>query len=112
MQQFRQCCVLLGLVGSETEMASVAAKFTDDQGFNYYRFMSEIQPPIVEPPKYSKFQQELADLNSTKVLDEFRPAFDLQSVLQKIKDTVSGPEYNSRQIKFRQLILKNKKEKN
>ncbi len=79
---------ILDLIGSEAEIAAVAAKFIDDFGFSYVKFMNELQPTIVEEPKYSKFQQELADLNANKVLEEFRPAKNVQGVLKKIKDLV------------------------
>lgn len=87
-QQFRQSLAILDLVASEAELTAVSAKFMDDFGFNYLRFLSELQPTIVEEPKYSKFQQELADLNANKVLPEFRPSVDVQSLLKRIKDIV------------------------
>ena len=87
-QQFRQALAILDLVGSESEMTATSAKFLDDHGFNYFKFLNELQPNNLEEPKFSKLQQDLADLNANKVLEEFRPASSVQSVLKKIKDLV------------------------
>ena len=78
----------MDLVGSEAEIVAVSAKFMNDYGFNYVKFLNELQPSVVWEPKFSKLQQELADLNGNKVLEEFRPATNIQSVLKKIKDLV------------------------
>lgn len=88
MQQFRQSMSVLDLSGSEAEMIAVAAKFMNDIGFNYFKFLNELTPRTIEQPKYSKLQQEIVDTNSTKLLDELRPCTNVEDSLRKIKNIV------------------------
>jgi hypothetical protein len=88
MQQFRQSMSVLDLTASEAEIIAVAAKFMNDIGFNYVKFLNELLPSSIEKPKYSKLQQEIVNTNSTKLLDELRPCTNVEDTLRKIRNIV------------------------
>ena len=50
--QFCQCLSYLGLDSSEEEMRVMETKFSDSKGFNYLRFLEELQPSEELEDKY------------------------------------------------------------
>ncbi len=87
-KQFVQAIAILNLPFGAADIAVLEAKFRDDTGFNYLRFLNELQPNVIDPPKYFAFQQELAALNAQKATYEPSAATDVQSILAKIRDQV------------------------
>ncbi|XP_070544504.1 uncharacterized protein [Ptychodera flava] len=86
--QFRQCLTYLSLNASEEEMAALELKFSDDAGFNYLRFLEELQPSAVPEMKYQQRLEELKAVNSRVFSLEKNACADLEGVLTKIKSKV------------------------
>ncbi|XP_074647534.1 uncharacterized protein LOC141903328 [Tubulanus polymorphus] len=87
-QQFCQCLTMLELHTNAAEMAALEAKFCNDTGFNYLRFLNELEPK--EPPKLM-YVERLKDIRSANMkgkLPEHSPATDVEGVLCKIKTKV------------------------
>ena len=49
------------------EMDLVYKRFSDDTGFNYHKFLNELEPPEQQEQKYVKRMEELKLLNDIKV---------------------------------------------
>ncbi|KAI8521606.1 hypothetical protein Bbelb_013600 [Branchiostoma belcheri] len=89
LSQFRQCLTYLSLDATEEEAAAIEAKFSDKTGFNYLRFLAELQPTPAQEKMYEKRLQELTLVNQQKQLPEMNAAPDLGGVMFKIKDKVA-----------------------
>ncbi|XP_033106808.1 uncharacterized protein LOC117108769 [Anneissia japonica] len=87
--QFRQCLTFLGLSASESEMSALECKYSNDMGFNYVRFLEDLQPSIKPQLKYTERLQELRKVNSKTISLEQNPLTDYQSIMNKIKIKVS-----------------------
>lgn len=87
--QFRQCLTILELHCSEPEMAALGAKYCDDNGFNYARFLQDLEPEEAPAFVYEDRLSELRRYNQKKQLPERDPCRDLEGVLTKIKIKVS-----------------------
>jgi Ca2+-binding EF-hand superfamily protein len=89
LRQFEQCLSKLGLNVAKEDLETLEAKFVDNVGFHYVAFLNELQPNIVEEPKYEKFMAELHKLSANeKGPFESNSFTDVQSILLKIKDQV------------------------
>lgn len=89
IKQFEQCLSKLGLTVEDKDLQILEAKFVDNIGFFYVAFLSELQPNLVEEPKYAKFIAALHNLSANEHGPfESNPQTDIQSILAKIKDQV------------------------
>ena len=89
LKQFEQCLSKLGLNVARADLETLEAKFVDNVGFHYVAFLNELQPNIVEEPKYAKLMTEIHNLSANeKGPFESNPLADVQSILIKIKDQV------------------------
>ncbi|XP_077982616.1 uncharacterized protein LOC144437541 [Glandiceps talaboti] len=86
--QFRQCLTYLSLTATEDEMIALEMKFADNFGFNYLRFLEELQPGVKQDMKYQERLVELHAVNSRVVNLEKNACTDVDSVLTKIKSKV------------------------
>ncbi|KAK2184430.1 hypothetical protein NP493_266g02009 [Ridgeia piscesae] len=87
-QHFRQCLRILEMSATETEMQAVEARFCDDVGFHYSRFLEELDPNPKTEMMYVKRIQNLRVVNDDKKAKEDHPVGDLESVLKKVKTMV------------------------
>ncbi|XP_075260146.1 uncharacterized protein LOC142351824 isoform X2 [Convolutriloba macropyga] len=76
--QFKQCLAMLDLACTDEEMGALEAKFSDDKGFNYFRFLQELEPPAQFDDKYAERMEELKLVNTMreKLELEYEPNFD------------------------------------
>lgn len=86
--QFRQCLFYLGLNASEEEMLMLEAKYTNVMGFNYIKFLEDLQPKAQQELKYVQRLKELDLVNNRKVSLEKNPLKDADSVMEKVKTKV------------------------
>ncbi len=106
-KQFHQCLAKLNITIGEKELAMLEGKFMNNLGFNYVPFLNEIQPAVVDAPKYAEFRKELEELGSRKQgVYEPNPCNDIQSILVKIKDQVNSFSF------FLRLFFKSKRKFN
>ena len=88
-KQFRQSLEYLSLKLSDQDIAVLEAYFTDDEGFNYEKLLSIIQPADNDLPKYSVLKAELKRLNNKKPFSDNSGSFsEIQSLLKCIKTEV------------------------
>ncbi len=88
-KQFYQCLAKLNIPLNETYSTILEGKYVNNFGFNYFDFLNQIQPALVDEPKYHTFKKELESLNSSKQAQfEPNPCNDVTSILIKIKDQV------------------------
>lgn len=57
--QFRQCLAYLGLSISPTHMRLVEMRFADQKGFNYLKFLDQLQPSEKLENKYQTRMTQL-----------------------------------------------------
>ncbi|XP_022079913.1 uncharacterized protein LOC110973400 [Acanthaster planci] len=88
-QQFRQCLTFLGLNASEMEMELLELKYSNTMGFNYLRFLDDLQPRDKQDLKYTQRLEELRLVNSKSVSLEKNPLTDFEEIMKKIKIKVS-----------------------
>ena len=81
--QFCQCLTSIGLSASREEMDVMIEKFSDDTGFNYTRFLEELQPPEKTENKYIERLKELKLVNKKEVKDS--GTAELEHIMNKIK---------------------------
>jgi hypothetical protein len=88
-KRFHQCLAKLNITIGEKETTMLEGKYMNNVGFNYVPFLNEIQPAVVDAPKYAEFRKELEELGSRKQgVYEPNACNDMQSILVKIKDQV------------------------
>lgn len=83
--QFRQCLAYLDLNGDENEVAAIEKKFSDNIGFNYLKFLDELEPRAKQQPKYPAHLKELQAVNAFKKPPEIDALTTLDSIIRKIK---------------------------
>ncbi|XP_071808477.1 uncharacterized protein [Asterias amurensis] len=88
-QQFRQCLTFLGLNASEIEMELLELKYANAMGFNYLRFLEDLQPRDPQELKYTKRLEDLRLVNSRVVSLEKNPLSNYEEIMKKIKIKVS-----------------------
>ena len=84
-QQFRQCLTFLGLNASEIEMELLELKYANAMGFNYLRFLEDLQPRDPQELKYTKRLEDLRLVNSRVVSLEKNPLSNYEEIMKKIK---------------------------
>ncbi|XP_071953709.1 uncharacterized protein [Antedon mediterranea] len=87
--QFRQCLTYLGLTASEFEMSALESKYSNNMGFNYVRFLEDLQPSQKPELKYTERLEVLRKVNSNTSSLEQNPLTDFESIMTKIKTKVS-----------------------
>ena len=80
------------------EMTALEAKYSDDVGFNYSKFLKDLEPSEAPKLMYKERLVELRKVNSTKRLPEITPCTDLEGVLNKIKIKVGSQGRRAIQI--------------
>jgi hypothetical protein len=88
-QQFRQCLTFLGISASEVEMELLELKYTNAKGFNYLRFLDDLQPREKQELKYTQRLEELRLVNTRNVSLEKNPLNSVEEIMKKIKIKVS-----------------------
>ncbi|XP_002741846.1 uncharacterized protein LOC100373451 [Saccoglossus kowalevskii] len=86
--QFRQCLTYLSLSATEQEAAVLQKKYFDQAGFNYLRFLEDLQPSEKPEMKYQTRLKELELVNNRVFSLEKNSCTDLDAVLTKIKSQV------------------------
>jgi len=84
--QLHQCLTYLSLSGSCEDVDLLCQKFCDDTGFNYLKFLEELQPSEVQEQKYIQRIKQLKIVNTEK--NECTVPKDIADVMQKIKTKV------------------------
>jgi len=83
-KQLRQVLTILELTGSEAEMSAIEARFSNDEGFNYFDFLEDLEPSAKPDFMYAKRLQELRIINSRGSMPDMQPATDFQQVMTKV----------------------------
>lgn len=86
--QFRQCLASLDLHADEEEVAAIELKYSDNIGFNYLRFLNDLEPRLKDAPKYPAHLKELQAVNAFKKPPEIDALTHLDSIIRKIKTKV------------------------
>ena len=87
--QYRQCMATLDLFADDVETAAIEAKYSDDVGFNYMRFLTDLIPEYKELPKYPQHLAELKAVNANKKPPEIDNTDDLEVLMTKVKSIVT-----------------------
>lgn len=66
--QLHQCLTYLSLSGSCEDVDLLCQRFSDDTGFNYLKFLEELQPSEVQEQKYIQRIKQLKIVNTEKVI--------------------------------------------
>lgn len=84
--QLRQCMAYLCLDCEPNEIDLVYDKFSDNTGFNYLKFLEELQPSEKQERKYlNRLEQLKSAANREKVIDG---TVDIEFVMNKVKTKV------------------------
>ena len=94
--QFRQCLAYLQLNASEPEYEALEAKYSNHMGFNYLKFLGDLEPKPEQEMKYTKRLEELKLVNAKQVSLEKNPLRDIDGVMTKIKNKVHHLQSNHR----------------
>lgn len=87
--QLRQCMAYLCFDCQLDEIDLVYEKFSDDTGFNYLKFLEELQPSEKQEHKYLKRLEELKLVHKNKAVTANREGLrDIESIMYKIKTKV------------------------
>ena len=81
---------ILGLNASDSEVREFEVAYSDNIGFNYYRFLGELQPNPRDSLKYGQLKAELDRLNKIKPKHEYEPLKEVQAIINKLKDKVGS----------------------
>ena len=83
---------MLDLPFTRTELDTLKARFWDDTGINYVKFIHELLPDDYKrtEPYYYKLMKEVKELNEQNKTRELESAQDLESVLIKVKTKVNN----------------------
>ena len=83
--QLRQCIAYLCLDCKPDEIDLVYEKFSDNTGFNYLKFLEELQPSEMQEQKYLNRLEQLKLANKEKQIDD---TVDIEFVMNKVKTKV------------------------
>jgi len=84
--QLRQCLAYLCLDCEPNEVDLVYEKFSDNTGFNYLKFLEQLQPSEKQEQKYlNRLEQLRLAANKVKVIDN---TVDIEFVMDKVKTKV------------------------
>lgn len=97
--QFRQCLTYLGLRASVDEMQALEAKYSNHMGFDYLRFLEDLQPPAKQELKYEQRLENLKLVNSKTMSLERNPLMDINAIMNKIKTKVKKHQMRGRNIR-------------
>uniref|UniRef100_UPI00398F57CC uncharacterized protein n=1 Tax=Pristiophorus japonicus TaxID=55135 RepID=UPI00398F57CC len=86
--QFCRCLSQLNLQATDEEMALLGKVFSDELGFDYVRFLEQVDPQEKPEKKYDKLMNELHQLNDSKRIHEQGASDDIFCILEKIKTKV------------------------
>ena len=79
---------MLELHATQDEMAALEAKYCNDTGFNYMKFLAELMPQEPLQFMYLERLKGLRKTNEGKRLPELNPSSDLEDLLLKLKTKV------------------------
>lgn len=85
--QFCQCLTSLCFNANKEEMDVIIEKFSDDIGFNYLRFLEELQPSEKTESKYIQRLKELTLVNAKEIKDPGSGG--IEQVMIKIKTKIA-----------------------
>lgn len=89
LQNFRQLMSILNMALTEEEMDAVAARFMDDEGFNYFQLLLVLDPPVPTEFGYEKRLENVREVNASRRPIEMDPVLrDCEAVMDKIKTQV------------------------
>ena len=80
--------MMLELRATQDEMAALEAKYCNDTGFNYMKFLAELMPQDPQPFMYLERLKGLRQTNESRRLPELGPCTDLEALLFKMKTKV------------------------
>ncbi|XP_078391762.1 uncharacterized protein LOC144674143 isoform X1 [Cetorhinus maximus] len=83
--QFRRCLSQLSLPATDEEMDLLDKVFSDELGFNYFRFLEQVDPQDKPEKMYNKLMNEIHLLNKSKKSLEQGASSDINCILEKIK---------------------------
>ncbi|XP_048419206.1 uncharacterized protein LOC125467433 isoform X1 [Stegostoma tigrinum] len=83
--QFRRCLAMLNLPATEEEMALLEKVYCDELGFDFVRFLEEVDPQEKPEKMYNKLMNEIHQLNESKKNLQQGTLSDINSILEKIK---------------------------
>ncbi|XP_067876442.1 uncharacterized protein [Heterodontus francisci] len=83
--QFRRSLSQLNLPATDEEMDLLEKVFSDELGFNYVRFLDQVDPQEKPEQTYNKLMSEIHQLNESKKNLEQRASSDINCILEKIK---------------------------
>ncbi|XP_007897754.1 uncharacterized protein LOC103182503 [Callorhinchus milii] len=86
--QFRRCLTQLGLQATEEEVNVIEEVFSDEMGFNYIKFLEEVDPQLKPERRYEKLMSDIHKLNAAKRNLEVGASSDIDCILAKIKTKV------------------------
>ncbi|GCB74667.1 hypothetical protein scyTo_0003758 [Scyliorhinus torazame] len=83
--QFRRCLSQLNLPATDEEMDLLEKVFSDELGFDYVRFLEQVDPPERPEKMYNKLMNEIHLLKESRKSLELEAATDINCILEKIK---------------------------
>ncbi|XP_063718661.1 uncharacterized protein LOC134845608 isoform X2 [Symsagittifera roscoffensis] len=83
--QFKQCLAMLDLACTDEEMGALEAKFSDEKGFNYFRFLQELEPPEELDNKYLERMDELKLVNTMREKMELEYEANFDRIMTRLK---------------------------
>ncbi|XP_067828759.1 uncharacterized protein [Heptranchias perlo] len=86
--QFCRCLSQLNLQATEEEMDLLEKVFSDELGFDYVRFLDEVDPQQKPVQMYNKLMSEIHQLNESRRSLECGASSDIDCILEKIKTKV------------------------
>jgi len=84
--QFKQCLLYIGFNVTEEDMKVLEETYSDNVGFNYVRFLQDLQPKEPEENRYPERLEELKTVNNKQMPDS--GSSDLDMIMFKIKTKV------------------------
>ena len=87
--QYRQCMVTLELYADDVETAAIEARYSDNIGFDYVKFLDDLIPHYKELPKYSQHLEDLKLANANKKPPEIDNTSDFNLLMTKVKSIVA-----------------------
>ena len=85
---------MLNMHLTEEEMDIIQARYANDDGFNYFEFLANLDPQQPTEYQYEKRLLNLREVNSKKRTMEVEPVLkDTEAVMDKIKAQVNGLKF-------------------
>ncbi|XP_038638944.1 uncharacterized protein LOC119956125 [Scyliorhinus canicula] len=83
--QFRRCLSQLNLPAADEEMDLLEKVFSDELGFDYVRFLEQVDPPEKPEQMYKKLTNDILLLKESRKNLEMEATTDINCILEKIK---------------------------